>query len=67
MSVFLWSGAHLGWGVFALVTFSVLWWLAADLAWRLSRVSIRRLAPVAAAGWIIGALIIVILDRAIVG
>lgn len=67
MSTFFWSGTYLGWGVFALAVFSVLCLLAADVVWRLSPISIRRLAPVAAAGWIVGAVIIVALNRAMTG
>ncbi|MGH9600518.1 MAG: hypothetical protein ACRD27_11690 [Terracidiphilus sp.] len=67
MSTFFWSVAHLGWGVFALAVFSALCLLAVDVVWRLSPVPIRRLAPVAAVGWIVGAVIIVALNRAMAG
>lgn len=60
MNGFLWSSGHIGWGVFALAVFTGLWWLAADLAWRLKNTRIIRLAAVMSAGWIVGALLIVL-------
>lgn len=52
---FFWSSGHLGWGIFALAVFTVLWFLLFDLVWRLKSVAIGRLATVMSIGWIIGA------------
>ncbi len=54
MSDFFWSSGHMGWGIFALVVFTGLWWLLADLVWRLKSIGIGRLAIAMASGWIIG-------------
>lgn len=54
MSEFFWVSGHLGWGAFALVVFTGVWWLLADLVWRLTRVRIRPLGAAMATGWIIG-------------
>src|SRR5690348_1000967 len=48
MSAFFWTSGHLGWGVFAVAVFSGLWWLLADLVWRLISIRIGRLAVVVA-------------------
>lgn len=60
MSGFLWSSGHLGWGLFALIVFTGLWWLAADFAWRVNNTRIGRLAAVLAGGWLVGAACIVV-------
>ena len=60
MNGFFWSSGHLGWGVFAIVVFTVLCWLVADLVWRLTRIGIRQLAAMTASGWAIGAGLIVL-------
>jgi hypothetical protein len=54
MSGFFWASGHLGWGIFALVVFSGLWWLLADLVWRLKSVRFRRLAVTMLIGWMVG-------------
>lgn len=54
MNAFFWTSGHLGWGIFALVVFTGLWWLLSDLVWRLSSVKIGRLAVALAIGWSIG-------------
>lgn len=54
MNGFFWTSGHLGWGFFALVLFTGLWWLLSDLVWRLKSVGIGRLAGVMLIGWIIG-------------
>lgn len=55
MNEFFWtSSGHLGWGIFALVVFTGLWWLLSDLVWRLRNVRIGRLAVAMSIGWIIG-------------
>lgn len=51
---FFWSAGHLGWGVFALVVFTCLWLLLADLVWRLRNTRVRRLIVGLSIGWIIG-------------
>jgi hypothetical protein len=59
MNGFLWSSGHLGWGVFSLLVFTVLWWLFADLAWRLKKVRLGWFVGVMAAAWAIVASLIV--------
>jgi hypothetical protein len=54
MNGFFWTSGHLGWGIFALVVFTGLWFLLSDLVWRLSSIKIGRLATAMAIGWIIG-------------
>lgn len=55
MNDFLWSSGHLGWGAFALAVFIGLWWLLGDLYWRLQSIAAGRLLLVLAAGWLVGA------------
>lgn len=59
MNAFFWSAGHLGWGLFALVVFTGLWLLLADIVWRLVRMRALRLTAAVAAGWIIGVVVIV--------
>lgn len=54
MSSFFWTSGHFGWGIFALIVFTALWWLLSDLVWRLKSVSFRRLAAAMLIGWVIG-------------
>jgi len=54
MNGFFWSSGHLGWGIFALVVFTCLWLLLADLVWRLRSIRIHRLIVGMSIGWIIG-------------
>lgn len=54
MSEFFWTSSHLGWCIFALVVFTCLCLLLADLVWRLTRVGVRRLAVAMVSGWLIG-------------
>ena len=54
MNGFFWASGHLGWGIFALVAFTGLWWLLSDLVWRLKNVRFGRLAVLVSIGWIIG-------------
>lgn len=54
MNGFFWVSGHLGWGVFAFVAFTGLWWLLSDLVGRLINIRIFRLAIVMSIGWIIG-------------
>ncbi len=60
MSWFLWESGHLGWGIFALAVFTGLWWLLADLIWRLKSVRFARLMTAMAVGWVVGAGLIVL-------
>jgi hypothetical protein len=60
MKDFFWASGHLGWGIFSLAVFTVLWWLLADLVWRVKNVRISRLAIMMSAGWILGAGLIVL-------
>ncbi len=55
MNEFFWVSGHLGWGTVALFVFTGVWWLLADLMWRLTRVKIKRLGAVMVFGWMIGA------------
>lgn len=55
MNEFFWSSGHLGWGIFALVVFTGLWWLLSDLVWRLTSLRIVQLAVAMLLGWIVGA------------
>lgn len=59
MHDFLWASGHLGWGVFAIVTFSCLWLLASDLYCRLQYVRFRRFLVMFFAGWIVGVVLVV--------
>lgn len=54
MNGFFWSSGHLGWGVFALVVLTGLWWLVSDLVWRLKTVRIGKLALGMLSVWLIG-------------
>ena len=54
MNGLLWTSGHLGWDIFALIVFTGLWCLLADLVWRLQSVKIGRLAAAMTIGWIIG-------------
>lgn len=60
MNSFFWTSGHLGWGVFALAVFTLLWALAFDLAWRLTRMKFARLLSGMCAVWVIVAILIVL-------
>ncbi len=60
MKDFFWASGYLGWGIFSLAVFTVLWWLLADLVWRLKNVRISRLAIMMSAGCNPGAGLIVL-------
>lgn len=62
MTAFFWSAGHLGWGFFALLVFSGLWWLAYDLVWRLRDMPGARLATRMGAGWIVGVALILLVS-----
>jgi hypothetical protein len=61
MSEFFWSSGHLGWGFFSILVYSGMCIIAADLVWRLTAVSIRRLVPIVAACWVTGVALLVLL------
>lgn len=50
----IWESGHLGWGIFALIVFTGLWWLLSDLVWRLRSVRIGWLAIIMSIGWLAG-------------
>lgn len=54
MNDFFWSSGHLGWGIFALLSFSALWWLLCDLVWRSTSLKIGPLAAAMLGGWMMG-------------
>lgn len=60
MSGFFWTSGHLGWGIFALIVFTGLWWLLADVYWRLKNTRIGGLVIAMGVGWLIGAGLIVL-------
>lgn len=60
MSHFFWSSGHLGWGIFALIVFSGLWCLLADLIWRLVATRARVLAFALSVGWVAGVALILL-------
>ncbi len=54
MTGFWWSSGHFGWGIFALIAFTGIWWLAFDLCWRLLTIRTGRLTIMMGIGWLIG-------------
>jgi len=54
MNGFFWASGYLGWAFFALVVFTGLCWLLADLSWRLTSIKIGRFALAALTVWAIG-------------
>ena len=54
MSGFFWASGHPGWGIFALVVFTGVWWLLIDLVWRLKATRVVGLALAASGGWLLG-------------
>lgn len=60
MKEFFWTAGQLGWGSFALLVFTSLWWLLGDLIWRLTSVRIRRLAMMMSVGWIACVLLVLL-------
>ncbi len=60
MNQFFWTSGHLGWGFFALVVFTGLWWLLSDMVWRLKNVKIGQLALGMLGGWLIGVALILL-------
>lgn len=49
---FFWASDHLGWGIFAVFVFTGVWWLLADLVWRLTPIRIVKLAAFAVGAWL---------------
>lgn len=60
MNSFFWASGHLGWGIFAFVVFTGVWWLLCDLVWRLKSVRIGWFAAAMSIGWIIGVALILL-------
>ena len=60
MNGFIWASSHLGWGIFALLVFTALWFLLTDLYWRLKKTSTARLMVTLTAGWLIGVALILL-------
>jgi riboflavin transporter FmnP len=60
MNEFLWASGHLGWGIFAAVVVTGLWVLLADVYWRLKSTRMASLLGMAAAGWVLGVGVIVL-------
>lgn len=54
MSRFFWTSGHIGWGLFAVLVFTGLWWLLSDVVWRLKNGPIHRLVAMMFGGWVIG-------------
>lgn len=54
MSGFFWTSGHLGWGIFSLAVFTLLWCLIFDVVWRLRNTKVGRLAVAMSIGWVIG-------------
>jgi len=54
MNAFFWTCGHIGWGLFAVLVFTGLWWFLSDVVWRLKSSPVRRLAVMMSGGWIIG-------------
>lgn len=62
MKDFLWASGHLGWGIFAIALFTLLWCLLSDLVWRLKSSRIGRLLGMMFTGWIVGIALILLVS-----
>lgn len=60
MLTFFWSHHHLGWGLFALIIYSVLMLLATDVLWRRWTVRKTRFLKLAVPAWALGTGLIVL-------
>lgn len=60
MNGFLWAYDHLGWGMFSVAVFTVLWWLLGDLVWRLKNIGFGRFMAAMLSGWVVGVGLIVL-------
>ena len=58
MNGFIWAAGHMGWGIFALLVFTGLWFLLTDLYWRLKKTSTARLVMSVTTGWVVGVALI---------
>lgn len=54
MTLFFWSGGHIGWPLFGLIVFSACCLIVADIVWRVARFPFRRLLLAAGMVWAIG-------------
>lgn len=59
ISDFVWSAGHIGWPLFSIIVFSVLWLIATDVVWRIVRISFRNLLIRAVLAWMIGVAVVV--------
>lgn len=57
---FFWAAGHIGWPFFAIIVFSVLCFLAIDIAWRTIHLSFVKLAMSAALPWLVGVVVIIV-------
>jgi len=62
MKDFVWASGHLGWGIFAIAVFTLLWCLLSDLIWRLKSARIGRLLGTMFTGWIVGIALILLVS-----
>jgi len=61
MTLFFWSGGHIGWLLFGLIVFSICCLIVADIIWRVTRFPFRRLLLAAGMVWAIGVAAVVAL------
>lgn len=52
MSEFFWTVGHFGWGFFACLVITAIWWLVGDAVWRLKQAALKLLLFGVAAGWV---------------
>lgn len=52
---FFWTSGHFGWAFFSLIAFTGLWCLMIDIVWRVTHVTVRRLAFLSLVGWAVAA------------
>jgi len=61
MTSFFWSQGHLGWPLFGVLVYSVLFLLAGDIVWRLTPAPFRKILAVMALVWAAGMAVLVAL------
>jgi hypothetical protein len=57
---FFWTSGHLGWGVFTLAAFTMLWILVLDVLWRVTRIRFVRLLAAMCVAWVSAGVVIVL-------
>lgn len=62
MKGFFWSFGHIGWGIFAVAIFTVLWLLVSDWIWRTKTVSFVRFVVIFLMGWVAGVGLIILVS-----